>query len=98
MALFRLTTSNSAWARSGSEVQSAEEASSVTRTLAIANRSNLSLDIAPRISFYIAEPSSTVQLKQTRRSEAMTRVRVGLRAAVATTLAARPVYQRELLT
>src|SRR6516164_5200047 len=77
MALFRLTTSSSAWARSGSEAQSAEDASSVTRTLVIANRSNLSLDIAPRISFYIAEPSTTVQLKQTRRSETITCVRVG---------------------
>src|SRR5215471_6267355 len=50
MALFRLTTSSSAWARSGSEAQSAEDASSVTRTLVIANRSNLSLDIAPEYS------------------------------------------------
>src|SRR5262249_13067077 len=77
MALFRLTTSSSAWARSGSEAQSAEDASSVTRTLVIASRSNVSLDVAPRISFYVAEPSSTVQLKQTRRSETMTCVRVG---------------------
>jgi hypothetical protein len=56
----------SAWTRSGSEAQSAEDASSVTRTLVIANRSNLSLHIAPRISFYIAEPSSTVQFKLVR--------------------------------
>src|SRR5262245_7789721 len=49
MALFRLTTSSSAWARSGSEAQSAEDASSVTRTLVIANRSDLSLNIDQNI-------------------------------------------------
>jgi hypothetical protein len=46
MALFRLTTSSSAWARSGSDAQSAQDASSVTRTLVLANRCNLSVDIA----------------------------------------------------
>src|SRR5215471_11750778 len=97
MALFRLTTSNSAWARSGSETQSAEDASSVMRTLVIANRSNLSLDIAPKISFYIAEPSSTVQLKQTRRSETMICVRVGSTRAVPVGSSARQKYRSYLL-
>jgi hypothetical protein len=69
MALFRLTTSSAAWARSGSEAQSAEDASSVTRALVIANGSNLSLGVRPRIFFYIAAPSSAVQLRQTGGSE-----------------------------
>src|SRR5258708_4205741 len=41
MALFRLTTSSSARACSGSEVDSAADASSVARNLVMANRSSL---------------------------------------------------------
>src|SRR6516162_8899177 len=45
MVFFRLTTSSSAWARSGSEAHSAADASSVARNRVIVNRSNLDRDI-----------------------------------------------------
>src|SRR5215469_8133160 len=45
MVFFRLTTSSSAWARSGSEAHSAADASSVARNRVTVNRSNLDLDI-----------------------------------------------------
>src|SRR5258705_3070157 len=72
MARFRLTTSSSAWACSGSKAHSAADASSVARNRIIANRSNLNLDIGSQNILCIAALNSTVQSKRTQRSQTMT--------------------------